>query len=625
MIYNLKVENISLIKRYAQGETELDHLGGVAWQKRKAKLKNRVNHLAEHLIKIAASRSCIQVNPIDIDYESYNNFISKFPHVETEDQQNSITDVISDLTGSKPMDRLICGDIGYGKTEIAMRAAFLVANDKFFKKQVALVVPTTILARQHYNNFIERFRGFNLVIKQLSRLTPAREIKKIKESIRANEVDIVIGTHALFSKEVNFANLGIVIVDEEQHFGVLQKEKLKNLTNSVHVLTLSATPIPRTLQMSMLGIRDLSIIATPPIDRLSVRTNLITYDEVIIKDAILRERNRGGKSFFVCPRISDIEELRPKLTKLLPEIKIAVVHGQMSALMIDDVMTEFCDGKFDLLLSTAIVESGLDIPSSNTMIIYKADMFGLCQLYQLRGRVGRGKIRGFSYLVVDNKKMPTKSSIKRLEIMQNIDSLGAGFTIANHDMDIRGFGNLIGDEQSGHIKEVGMELYQEMLEEAIANVKGEITNTSKMPEIKINIPVFIPEDYIMDDSTRLSIYRRAGDIASTNHIEDFRDELADRFGTIPDAVNNLLSIMQLKVTCKDLGIEQLDVGSGGFNVKFNENADHSNIINFISKHPKDIKIRPDNRLVYIKKIRVEKYLPETVCFLKQLVQNQATL
>lgn len=614
----IPVENIGLIKRYTQGEVELDHLGGASWQRRKAKLKDRINHLAEHLIEIAARRSCIHVDPIHIVQESYNNFTGKFPHVETEDQQNSISDVINDLTESKPMDRLICGDIGYGKTEIAMRAAFLVADDKSSKKQVAIVVPTTILARQHYNNFIERFKGFNFVIKQLSRLTTLAEAKKIKEAMKANEVDIVIGTHALLSKEVKFANLGLVIVDEEQHFGVAQKERLKDLTTSVHVLTLSATPIPRTLQMSMLGIRDLSIIATPPIDRLSVRTSLITYDEVIVKDAILREKHRGGKTFFVCPRISDIDELKTSLIKLLPEIKIAIVHGQMAATMIDDVMTEFYEGRYDLLLSTAIVESGLDIPAANTMIIYKADMFGLCQLYQLRGRVGRGKIRGFSYLVLDRKKMPTKSAIKRLEIMQNIDSLGAGFSIASHDMDIRGFGNLVGDEQSGHIKEVGMELYQEMLEEAIANVKGEEIQTNKMPEIKINIPVFIPENYIEDDSTRLSIYRRAGDIFSSEVLEDFRDELADRFGLLPEAVNNLLEIIDLKVICKELGIEQLDIGSGGFSIKFNEKADHNTIMNFVSNHQQNTKIKPDNRLVYIKKIKPEKYLEETKLLLQKL-------
>ena len=604
----IPVENIGLLKRYGSNEVELDHLGGVSWQRRKSKLKDRVGELALSLMKIAATRKMASISPIDFSAEDYSAFCAKFPFVETEDQQKATEDILADLQEDKPMDRLICGDVGFGKTEVAMRAAFLVAGDRHFKKQVAIVVPTTILARQHYNNFLERFQGFGFRIKQISRFVTPTEAKKVKEEIAAGTVDIVVGTHALLASEIKFANLGLVIVDEEQHFGVLQKEKLKELKESIHSLTLSATPIPRTLQMSLLGIKDLSLIATPPIDRLAVRTSVISFDEIILRDALMREKFRGGKSFFVAPRVADLNELYINIKDIAPELKVKIAHGQLSPATIDDIMTEFYEGKFDVLLSTAIVESGLDIPSANTMIIYKAEMFGLSQLYQLRGRVGRAKVRGYAYLVLDRKKMPTKSAIKRLEIMQSLDSLGAGFSIASHDMDVRGFGNLVGDEQSGHIKEVGVELYQEMLEEAVALAKGEQIVSNDMPNIKINVPVFIPEDYITDQTLRLSIYRRAGDIREEDEVEDFRDELGDRFGKIPEPVNNLLEIMSIKIKCKEIGIEQLDLGSGGFNVKFSSKVNPDMVVAFLAKYPRHTKVKPDNRLVYIKNMLPTDYL-----------------
>jgi transcription-repair coupling factor (superfamily II helicase) len=604
----IPVENIDAIKKYGDELVELDYLGSASWQRRKAKFKERIGELAKILIDTAAKRSLCKAEPTEYSKENYDKFCDKFPYTETDDQENAISEIINDLSEEKLMDRLICGDVGFGKTEIAMRAAFIAAETK----QVAVIVPTTILARQHFNNFCNRFQGFRYKISQLSRFVSSADIAKTKDALKNGEVNIVIGTHALLSDDVKFRDLGLIIIDEEQHFGVAQKEKLKQLSANIHCLTLTATPIPRTLQMSLLGVKDLSIIATPPVDRLSVKTSVIKFDDVIIREAILREKFRGGKTFFVCPRISDISEISDRLMKLIPEVKIKVAHGRLAVNTIDKVMTEFYEGKFDVLISTAIVESGLDIPSANTMIVYKAEMFGLSQLYQLRGRVGRSKIRGYAYLVTDSKKLPTQSAIKRLEILESIDSLGAGFSIASHDMDIRGFGNLVGDEQSGHIKEVGVELYQEMLEEAINNNKSkdETQNLGQMPEVKVNIPVYIPNDYISDTSLRLSIYRRAGDLRNDDEVEDFRDELIDRFGKLPETVDNLLSIISLKILCKIINIKTLDIGNSGMSIIFSENADSAKILEFVNNYKSFIKVKPGNKISYIKKFTQENLISE---------------
>lgn len=611
----IPVENIGVLKRYGSNDVELDHLGGVSWQKRKSKLKNRLGEIADNLIKIAAQRATKTIRPISKADTDYLLFCKKFPYLETEDQLRAINDIIEDLESQKPMDRLICGDVGFGKTEVAMRAAYIVAANKLEKMQVAIIVPTTILARQHYANFIERFYGFGVKIAQISRFISNAEIAKTKQRIQEGEVDIVIGTHGLLADGIKFKNLGLMIVDEEQHFGVSQKEKLKNLRDIVHCLTLSATPIPRTLQMSLLGIKDLSLIATPPIDRLSIKTSLISYDEVIIREALLREKFRGGKSFFVCPRISDLADIASNLKEIVPELKFKIINGQMPAKQIDDIMTEFYEGKIDILLSTAIVESGLDVPSANTMIIYKAEMFGLSQLYQLRGRVGRAKVRGCSYLVLDRKKMPTKSALKRLSIMESLDSLGAGFSIASHDMDLRGFGNLIGDEQSGHIKEIGIELYQEMLEEEISKAKNEDIIVNELPNVKMNIPIYIPEDYIKDQDLRLGIYRRIGDIKIAEEVEDFKIELLDRFGEIPLSVTNLLEIMHLKVLASKIGIASMEVGTGGINAQFTSEAIADKILQFVAKYPRNTRIKPENRLVLIKEMKVGEFLKEAQLFI----------
>jgi transcription-repair coupling factor (superfamily II helicase) len=596
----IPASNIHLIKKYGDNNAELDSLGSVSWQKRKSKLKERIGELALKLINIAAKRKLAHATPIIPDEDLYKAFCDKFPYPETEDQLRAIEDIYNDLTDNKPMDRLICGDVGFGKTEIAMRASFLIATDKMQDRQVVIIVPTTILARQHYENFIERFAGFGLKIRHISRFVSGKDITKYKSEIESGEADIIIGTHALFSETIKFKNLGLLIVDEEQHFGVEQKEKLKQLQDEVHTLTLTATPIPRTLQMSLIGIRDLSLIATAPIDRLAVRTSVIQFDDVVIREALLREKFRGGKSFFVSQKIQDLKDIQDRLEALVPELKIKMAHGQMKPSTIDNIMTEFYEGKFDILLSTAIVESGLDIPSANTMIIYKAENMGLSQLYQLRGRVGRGKQRGYTYLVTDSRKMPTESAVKRLEILQGIDSLGAGFTIASHDMDNRGFGNLVGDEQSGHIKEVGIELYQDMLEEEVSKLQNKEIKTHDLPEINLKLEIYLPHDYIADAQTRLAIYRKAGEIFTFPETLEFEDELIDRFGKLPTQAKNFIELLKLRIKCKEIGIKQIDMASSGFNLKFNQDANQDKIFAFISKNKDRTKIKPDNKLTFLK-------------------------
>jgi len=623
-ILYLPVENINLIKKYGDLDAALDNLGSVSWQKRKARLKNKIRDIASDLVQITAQRLLQRSTPITPDQESYDKFCKAFPYSETEDQLTSISEITEDLKSGKLMDRLIVGDVGFGKTEVAMRAAFLVASDINQSAQIAVISPTTILSKQHYNSFVERFAGFGLNIAHLSRLVKPLEAKKVKEAIENGSANIIIGTHALLAKNIKFKNLKLLVIDEEQHFGVVQKEHLKSLKNGVHILSLSATPIPRTLQMSMVGIKDLSLIATPPIDRLPVRTNVIPFDPVIIRDALMRERFRGGKSFYVCPRIKDIEWVKTKLTEFVPELKYKVAHGQMTPGLIDNIMTEFYDGKFDILLSTTIIESGIDIKGTNTIIIHKADMLGLSQLYQLRGRVGRGKVRGYAYLTLPNDKLINKHSLKRLEILQNIESLGAGFAIASHDMDLRGFGNLVGDEQSGHIREVGLELYQEMLDEAIDALKSQDNKEAKehhewSPIINLTLPVFIPSNYIEDSPLRFAIYRRAGALKTRDEVEDFRDEMVDRFGALPEEFSNLLEIVKIKHRCFELKITNLDSGPNGFVMKFNENFDIADmVLGFIAKYPRHAKAKPDNKLVFLQSLDSKNIISKTYDLLDNL-------
>ncbi|MEK9647333.1 MAG: TRCF domain-containing protein, partial [Alphaproteobacteria bacterium] len=485
-----------------------------------------------------------------------------------------------------------------GKTEVALRAAFAAVMSG---QQVAVVVPTTLLSRQHFATFVERFSGVPVRIEQLSRLVTGKAADSVRAGVANAEVDIVVGTHALLSKSVSFKNLGLLIVDEEQHFGVTHKERLKNLKTDVHVLTLTATPIPRTLQMALTGVKEMSLIGTPPVDRLAVRTFVMPFDPVMIREAIMREHFRGGQIFYVCPRIADLDAVAADLRELVPEVKIAVAHGQMGTKGLEDVMTAFYEGQIDLLLSTQIVESGLDIPRANTMIIHRADMFGLAQLYQLRGRIGRSKLRAYCYLTLPNDRKLTDAAHKRLEVMQALDTLGAGFTLASHDLDIRGAGNLLGEEQSGHIREVGVELYQHMLEEAVAAAKGveDAEDRDWSPQINIGIPVLIPENYVSDLDVRLGLYRRIADLQNRDDSEAFAAELIDRFGSLPGEVENLLQIVTIKRNCRAAGIAKLDAGPKGATVSFRDSSfvNPAGLVTFVTDDVGRTKLRPDHTLV----------------------------
>jgi transcription-repair coupling factor (superfamily II helicase) len=529
----------------------------------------------------------------------FEEFCAGFQYDETEDQQAAIDATVDDLAAGRPMDRLICGDVGFGKTEVALRAAFIAVMGG---KQVAVVVPTTLLARQHSKTFGERFRGFPVQVGHASRLVSAAELARVKKGIADASIDIVIGTHALLGKTIKFKDLGLVVVDEEQHFGVAHKERLKALRAEVHVLTLTATPIPRTLQLALTGVRDLSIIASPPIDRLAVRTFVAPFDPLIVREALLRERYRGGQSFYVCPRIEDLAGAKDFLEKNVPEVRVAVAHGQMPPTILDDIMSAFYDGKYDVLLSTTIIESGLDIPTANTLIVHRADMFGLAQLYQLRGRVGRSKLRAYALFTLPGQKRITAQAERRLKVLQSLDTLGAGFHLASHDLDIRGAGNLLGEEQSGHIKEVGFELYQQLLEEAVMSLKAGISAPVAdrwSPQITVGTPVLIPEDYVADLSVRLALYRRLAEIEHEQDIEAFAAELVDRFGPLPEEVEHLLKIVAIKALCRRANVEKVESGPKGVVLQFRDNVfpNPEGLIALIAKESASMRVRPDQKVV----------------------------
>jgi transcription-repair coupling factor (superfamily II helicase) len=598
----LPVENIELLSRYGDGqEIQLDRLGGGAWQARKARLKERLREIADNLIRIAAERALRQAPRLEPPPGAWDEFCARFPYEETEDQLRAIGDVLADLASGRPMDRLVCGDVGFGKTEVALRAAFVSAMGG---AQVALVAPTTLLVRQHLKGFRARFQNTPLNVRGLSRFTSAAEAAAVKQGMADGTVDIVIGTHALLAKGIAFQNLGLLIIDEEQHFGVQHKERLKALRADVHVLTMTATPIPRTLQLAMSGVRELSLIATPPVDRLAVRTYVAPFDPVTVREALLRERYRGGQSFYVVPRISDLPDAERFLREQVPEIRYVVAHGQMAAGQLDERMNAFYDGKYDVLLATTIIESGLDIPTANTLIVHRADQFGLAQLYQIRGRVGRSKARAYAYFTTEPRKPLTEGAQRRLKVLGGLDTLGAGFTLASHDLDIRGAGNLLGEEQSGHIREVGFELYQDMLEETIAKLRaGEIEGLAEAgeawaPQINLGVPVLIPEDYVPDLDLRLGLYRRLSDLGSRQELEGFAAELHDRFGKPPAEVETLLKIVRIKTMCRRAGVAKLDGGPKGATLQFREDcfADPAGLVRFIQDQKGLAKVK-DNRLV----------------------------
>jgi len=593
----LPVENVDLLSRYGaeQANVDLDRLGSGNWQARKARMKSRIREIAGELIKVAAERLTREAPRFSVGPGAYDEFCAGFPYEETDDQLAAIDATIKDLNSGRPMDRLICGDVGFGKTEVALRAAFIAAING---KQVAIVVPTTLLSRQHFKTFTERFRGFPVNVAQASRLVPAAELAAVKAGMAAGHVDIVIGTHALLGKGITFKDLALLVVDEEQHFGVAHKEKLKTLRAEVHVLTLTATPIPRTLQLALTGVRDLSIIASPPVDRLAVRTFVSPFDPITVREALLREKYRGGQAFYVCPRIEDLAGAKDFLDKNVPEVRVGVAHGQMPPTVLDDIMSAFYDGKYDVLLSTTIIESGLDIPSANTLIVHRADMFGLSQLYQLRGRVGRAKLRAYALLTLPAQQKITAQAERRLKVLQSLDTLGAGFQLASHDLDIRGAGNLLGEEQSGHIKEVGFELYQQMLEEAVLSLKAGISAPVAdrwSPQITIGTALLIPEDYVADLSVRLALYRRLAEIEDERDIDSFAAEMVDRFGPLPGEVEHLLQVVAIKALCRRANVEKLEAGTKGVVLSFRDNifANPEGLIAYIREQGSGVRMRPD--------------------------------
>ena len=594
------VESLEVLSRYGSGESDaaLDRLGTAAWQQRKARLKKRLLEMADALIAVAAARKLHAVEPVATEPGLYEAFCARFPFTETDDQVEAIDATLADLRRGQPMDRLICGDVGFGKTEIALRAAFNIVHAG---GQVAVVVPTTLLSRQHFVTFTQRFAGMAVNIGQLSRLVSAKEAAATKKGLADGTTDIVIGTHALLAKGIAFRNLSLLVVDEEQHFGVAHKERLKRLKANVHVLTMTATPIPRTLQMALSGVREMSTIATPPVDRLAVRTYVLPFDPVIVREAIMREHFRGGQSFYVCPRIAQLDEVAERLEALVPDVTIRIAHGRMPTRALEDTMVAFYEGKIDVLLCTQIVESGLDIPRANTLIVHRADLFGLAQLYQLRGRIGRSKLRGYCYLTLPPDRVLTDAAEKRLEVMRTLDTLGAGFSLASHDLDIRGAGNLLGEAQSGHIREVGVELYQQMLEEAVAEARGtpDAVSADWVPQIAVGLPVLIPTGYVTDLDVRLGLYRRIARLADRAETDSFAAELIDRFGPLPDEVETLLHVVAIKQQCRRAGIDKLDAGPKGAVIAFRDDAfaNPAGLIRYIQDDLGRTRLRPDHRLV----------------------------
>ena len=609
----LPVENMNLLSRVGDSSfsRELDKLGAASWQSRKANVKKRIRDMAEKLIRVAAQREVINTDRIEIP-KNYEEFSNKFPFELTDDQENAINEIISDFEVGKLMDRLICGDVGFGKTEVAIRASFIIASAGY---QVALVAPTTILVKQHYKSFFERFKNTSIKVSALSRMTNFSERQSIKQDLISGDINIIIGTHALLSNDVDFNNLGLLIIDEEQHFGVAQKEKIKELQGNIHVLTLTATPIPRTLQLSLSGIKKLSLISTPPVNRLAIRTFVIEWDSVVLIDALLREKNRGGQIFVVCPRVKDIDSLYDRINKMTPELSISVAHGQMKVNELDKSINDFSEGKVDILISTNIIESGIDIPNANTMIIHKSDMFGLSQLYQLRGRVGRGKQRAYTYFTIEKNKILLKKSQQRLDVIKTLDNLGAGFSLASYDMDIRGAGNLLGDEQSGQIKEVGVELYQDMLKDAVNSFKNGSKQIEEVwsPSISLGLSVLIPENYVYDLSTRMSLYRKAGELLNSDDIKNFSDELFDRFGPPPSQVNNLLTTLMIKNKCLKCKINFVDAGPKGLLLGFKNNffKETEKLITLVNNSSGQLKIRPDQKLFFQKSLKTNEDKIET--------------
>ena len=553
------IDEIGRIWRYATGSSgvRLDGLNGEGWAKRRAQVEEQVAQTARALVEMARAKEKAEAPVLRPPPRDYTRFAARFPFTETEDQARAIEATLRDLASGKPMDRLVCGDVGFGKTEVALRAA---AAAVFAGKQVAVVAPTTVLARQHVQTFRRRFAGLGVRIETLSRLSSPADARAVRKGLAAGDVQIVIGTHAVGGKQVRFRDLGLLVIDEEQRFGAKQKTRLRELGKGIHVLTLTATPIPRTMQAAMVGLHDLSVIATPPARRQPIRTFLLPFDPVSVREALLREERRGGQSFVVCPHIDDIAPMAARLRELVPELEVLTAHGQLPPAELDDVMVRFADGESDVLLATNIIETGLDVPGANTMLVWRADRFGIAQLHQLRGRVGRGRVRAVCYLLTDPAAKPAPATERRLRTLEGLDRLGAGFQISARDLDLRGAGDLLGEEQAGHIKLVGLELYQELLQRALAVARGNPLPEDWNPELNFGVRATIPAAYAADEEIRLNLYARLARLRDPNAVEEFAAEIEDRFGAMPEEVLHLLALARLAQACRSLGIAKIDAG-----------------------------------------------------------------
>jgi transcription-repair coupling factor (superfamily II helicase) len=594
----LPVYRVGQLQKFSgSGQTSLlDKLGGVGWEKTKIKVKSHLRDIASELLQLYARRTELRRPPIEYDEIADNQFERGFPFEETQDQLRAINDIHHDLLSDRPMDRLVCGDVGFGKTEVSMRAAFEVAHSK---RQVAVLAPTTVLTFQHLETFKKRFSGFNFEIRSLNRFVSPAEQRKTLADLKEGRVDIIIGTHRLLSKDVSFRNLGLLIIDEEQKFGVVHKEKIKKLKAEVDTLTLSATPIPRTLNMSFTGMRDLSIINTAPVDRLPTRTFISKFDVELIRKSIQSEIERGGQVYFIHNRIQTIYGVADEIRQALPSARIRVAHGQMEEQELEAAMLAFFHHEIDVLVCTAIVESGMDVPRANTMFIDQAHMFGLSQLYQLRGRVGRSKARAFCYLLLPKDKKIEKEAQERLKIIQDNSALGSGIRIAQYDLELRGAGNILGDDQSGHVNSVGYELYMDLLNEALSEAKGEaLPDRDLDPEINLRIPALIPDNYISDIRIRLSYYKALSEISGSEELDRIGDELKDQFGELPEPVVNLMGLMLIRKQCKDLGVRDISAGAKNISLIFTDKTKlkPETAIQLAMRENKKYSITPDQRL-----------------------------
>jgi transcription-repair coupling factor (superfamily II helicase) len=595
----LPIHRMKAVQKFIGADPEkvrLDKLGGTAWESKKKRVKEELLKMAGDLLRIYASRTAHPGFTFSAPDRYYRQFEADFAFEPTPDQQKAIDDVLADMTGGKPMDRLICGDVGYGKTEVALRGAFKAVLDK---KQVAVLVPTTVLAAQHFQTFTKRFAGYPVRVELVSRYRKPEETREVMRKLAQGQVDIVIGTHRLLHRDVTFKDLGLVVVDEEQRFGVKHKEELKRLRTQVDVLTLTATPIPRTLHMSMAGVRDMSIIATPPADRKSIRTIVQKYDPAVIAEAIRRELARGGQVYFLHNRVESMASTLKTLQELIPEARIAMAHGQMGDAELEDVMTDFVEKKFDVLLCSTIIESGLDIPSANTMIVERADTFGLAQLYQIRGRVGRSAERAYAYLLTPGERQITPDAVRRLEVLQQYSELGAGFSIASHDLEIRGAGNLLGPDQSGTIATVGFDLYAQLLDEAVRELRGEAPRDEIDPDVTLHVPAFIPDDYVPDVHQRLVLYKRFSQVGHDDELTDLRAELIDRYGEPPVEVDNLSQLALLKIDLRALRMRAMESGPARVVLTLGQDAalDPARLASFIQRGKGTYKLTPDMKLV----------------------------